>query len=148
MQQLLLAFAEAAHEVNSPSVLSESATVIGYADTSIPDPFAPNCGDPNCNVWNGFKWDGGRKIRLNGLYIDGATLAQGMNDSDVVVGDARTGLIDPISGFPEINAVQWKRGEIQNLETLGGIPAGRFPSPKGKLRVGRTLQSLIRLLEV
>ncbi len=39
---------------------------------------------------------------------------------DVVVGACENGSIDPLSNFPEIDAVVWKNGQIIDLGTLGG----------------------------
>jgi probable HAF family extracellular repeat protein len=41
-----------------------------------------------------------------------------------VVGDSQNGLVDPVSGLPEINAVRWRNGEIQDLGTLGENSSG------------------------
>src|SRR5262252_1030461 len=78
-------------------ILTEHGTVVGIAETDIPDPFAPNCSSPNCKVQNGFQWRNGRPIKLNGLYVDGASTAQAINERRTVVGDAQNGSIDPIS---------------------------------------------------
>ena len=43
-----------------------------------------------------------------------------INDRGVVVGVSENGLIDPLTGFPEIDAVVWKDGQIIDLGTLGG----------------------------
>lgn len=101
-------------------VLTSDGTVIGIAETNIPDPFAPNCASPNCKVQNAFQWRNGKLSNLHGLYPDGASSVQGINQRGVIVGDSQTGLVDPLSGLPEINAVRWKYGEIENLGTLGG----------------------------
>jgi len=105
-------------------VLTSRGTVVGIAETDIPDPFAPNCASPNCKVQNGFRWSKGKLINLHGLYTDGASSAQAVNMQGTIVGDAQTGLVDPVSGLPEINAVRWKHGEIENLGTLGGSSSG------------------------
>jgi probable HAF family extracellular repeat protein len=112
-------------------ILTKNGTVVGYADTSIPDPFAPNCGTPSCKVQNGFKWHDGRKIKLNGLYMDGASTAQGVNNRGIVVGDARTGLADPSSGAPQINAVLWTDAKLVELGTLGGNSSGAISISNG-----------------
>ena len=101
-------------------ILTNEGTVVGIAETDIPDPFAPNCASPNCRVQNGFQWRNGKLINLLGLYDGGASTAQAINELGIIVGDAQTGLIDQASGFPETNAVRWKHGEIESLGTLGG----------------------------
>jgi uncharacterized membrane protein len=88
-------------------ILMERGTVVGISETDMPDPFAPNPNSsPNFKVQNGFQWRNDRLIKLNGLYVNGASTAQAINERGTVVGDAQNGSIDPISGFPEINAVE------------------------------------------
>ena len=106
--------------------LTKDGTVVGLAETDIPDPFTPNCASPNCKVQNGFQWRKGQLLNLHGLYTDGASSAQGVNNRGIIVGDARTGLVDPVSGLPEIKAVRWKQGDIEELGTLGGSSSSAF----------------------
>jgi hypothetical protein len=40
-------------------VLNNRQTVTGYADTTTPDPYAPNCFDPDCFVAHSFRWQDG-----------------------------------------------------------------------------------------
>ena len=40
-------------------IVNDQGTVIGGADTAIPDPFDPNCFSPNCVVQHAFKWQEG-----------------------------------------------------------------------------------------
>lgn len=101
-------------------VLTSDGTVVGIAETDIADPFAPNCASPNCKVQNAFRWHEGTLTNLHGLYTGGESNVQGINQRGVIVGDAQIGLVDPLSGFPEINAVRWRHGDIENLGTLGG----------------------------
>jgi probable HAF family extracellular repeat protein len=112
-------------------VLTKHGTVIGISETDIPDPFAPNCFSPNCRVENGFKWHDGKVIKLNGLYPDGATTAQAINDRGSVVGNAHTGFSDPVSGLAQIEAVLWRHGKIVNLGTLGGSSSGALSISNG-----------------
>jgi len=105
-------------------VQTRQGTVIGNAETDIPDPFAPLCASPNCKVQSGFEWQKGVMTQLPGLSSYGESGAQAINDSGTVVGESQTGLIDPVSGLPEINAVLWRNGEIEDLGTLGGNSSG------------------------
>jgi probable HAF family extracellular repeat protein len=112
-------------------VLTSQGTVIGIAETDIPDPFAPLCASPNCKVQNGFEWRKGVMTQLPGLSAFGASAAQAINDSGTVVGDSEDGLIDSVSGLPEINAVLWRNGEIEDLGTLGGNSSGAISVNEG-----------------
>jgi probable HAF family extracellular repeat protein len=114
--------------------LTKQGTVIGIAETDIPDPFAPNCSSPNCKVQSGFEWRKGVITRLPGLSAYGESAAQTINDVGTVVGDSQNGLVDPVSGLPEINAVLWRNGEVEDLGTLGGNSSGAISiSKSGKV---------------
>jgi probable HAF family extracellular repeat protein len=112
-------------------VLTQQGTIVGIAETDIPDPFAPNCSNPNCKVQSGFEWRKGLMTKLHGLSANGENAAQAINDSDTIVGDSQDGLLDPVSGLPEINAVRWKHGEIEKLGTLGGNSSGALAISNG-----------------
>ena len=117
-------------------VLTKQGTVIGIAETDIPDPFAPLCASPNCKVQRGFEWRKGVMTQLPGLSALGESAAQAINDSGTAVGDSEEGLIDPVSGLPEINAVRWRNGEIEDLGTLGGNSSGALSVSKSGLVTG------------
>jgi probable HAF family extracellular repeat protein len=108
--------------VNGPTVpiLSNNGTYAGEADTSIPDPFAPYCQNPDCLVRHA------QKLR-NGVVTDlgtlpGTNLSSGatwVSANGTIVGASENGLIDPLLGIPEIRAVLWtKDGQIIDLGTL------------------------------
>src|SRR5690348_8737532 len=40
-------------------IVNNRGTVVGGADTPIPDPFAPDCASPSCFVQHAFQWQGG-----------------------------------------------------------------------------------------
>jgi probable HAF family extracellular repeat protein len=52
------------------------------------------------------------------------TFAFGINDRGWVAGVSENGLIDPMTGSPEVRAILWKDDEIINLGTLGGNASG------------------------
>jgi len=124
-------------------ILTEHGIVVGIAETDVPDPFAPNCSSPNCKVQNGFQWRNGRLTKLNGLYIDGASTAQAVNERGIVVGDAQNGSIDPISGLREINAVKFNHGQLENLGTLGGNSSGAISISNSGLVTGWSETSIL-----
>lgn len=126
----------------SQRVINKQGTVIGDADTSVPDPFAPNCAGPNCLVQQGFKWHHGSKIRLRGLVSGLHSAAQAINDQGVVSGDAQTGVIDPVSRMPNFDAVLWKHGEVIDLGTLGGAFSGGLSLNNREEVVGASLTTI------
>jgi probable HAF family extracellular repeat protein len=103
-------------------VLNNRGTVVGDADTSTPDPFAPNCLSPSCFVSHGFKWEHGIKTDLGTLPGGSSSDVNFVSERGQITGRSQNGLIDPLtSGIPETVAVLWQaNGEIINLGTLGG----------------------------
>src|SRR5215469_7302774 len=108
-----------------PSIFAVSATaagVIGGAETSLPDPFDPNCLFFHCQVGHGFLWrkdavqDLGALPGNNGLN---SSYAFALNENGTIVGISENGAIDPDTGYPEDVAVVWKNGNLTNLGTLG-----------------------------
>jgi len=108
--------------VNGPTVpiLSNNGTYAGEAETSVPDPYTPNCQDRDCLVQHAQEWQDGVVTDLGTL--PGVDLSSGATwVSANVVGWSENGEIDPVLGIPEIRAVRWtKDGQIIDLGTLGG----------------------------
>ncbi len=109
--------------VNGPGThdFSNSGTYEGYAETAIPDPYAPNCVNPECLVYHAQVW-------RNGVVGDLGSLP-GVNNSGTsgisangrfISGFSENGLIDPLLGVPEVRAVVWKDGQIIDLGTMEG----------------------------
>jgi probable HAF family extracellular repeat protein len=105
-------------------ILTSNGIVAGDAETNIPDPFAPNCGSPNCKVMNSFEWRQGVRTRLRGLVPGADTNAFSVNERGTVAGDSTDNSIDPVSGLPAIKATIWRDGRVVNLGTLGGLASG------------------------
>src|SRR5277367_3693837 len=107
--------------VNGPLVpnISGSGTYAGQAETSIPDPYAPYCGQ-DCLVSHAEKWRNGVVTDLGTL--PGTHLSSGatwVSASGIIVGGSENGLIDPLLGVPENRGVIWTRnGKIIDLGTL------------------------------
>jgi probable HAF family extracellular repeat protein len=80
--------------------------------------------------------------QLPGLSAVGESDAVAINDSGTVVGDSQDGLIDPDSGGPEIKAVRWRNGEIEDLGTLGGNSSGASSVSKSGLLTGWSATNL------
>jgi probable HAF family extracellular repeat protein len=93
--------------------------VVGGADTSMSDPYAPFCFD-DCHVMHAFEWRDGVLNDLGSLPNGVDSAALWINERGLVMGFADNGLIDPLSGTPEQDGVVWKDGQIEDLGTLGG----------------------------
>lgn len=109
--------------VNGPTVpdLSNIGIYDGEAETSIPDPYAPNCFNSECLIEQATE-------RRNSVATDLGALP-GVNNSFTtwisangrfISRGSENGLIDPLLGVPEFQAVVWKHGQINNLGTLDG----------------------------
>ena len=101
-------------------VLNSRGTLAGWADTPVPDPYAPNCTNPDCFVSHAFRWDGGSPTDLGAL--PGVTSSAGywINERGWIAGQSQNGAIDPLTGFPEGRAILWTDDKIIDLGTLGG----------------------------
>jgi len=99
-------------------VINNQGMLAGYADTSTPDPFAPNCANPDCFVSHTFRWRDGALTDL-GAIADSSSFTA-INDLGWIAGGSGNGLIDPLTGFPESVAVIWEGDQPINLGTLEG----------------------------
>lgn len=100
--------------------VNSQGTVMVQGDTTIPDPHAPNCFWPDCLVNHVGIWRDGVLTDLGVLPGVNSGQPLWINERGVVVGVSENGLIDPLSNFPEIDAVVWKHGQIIDIGTLGG----------------------------
>lgn len=101
-------------------IINSRGTVVGGADTSTPDPNAPNCFDPECFVQHTVQWKDGALTDLGALPgVNSSTPAE-VNAHGLVAGLSQNGVIDPLTGLPEQRAVLWQDGQIMDLGTLGG----------------------------
>jgi probable HAF family extracellular repeat protein len=100
--------------------VNNRGTVVGAADTSLPDPYAPNCDTPDCLILHAFRWRNGSLTDLGTLPYGHSSTAFWVSDTGLIMGESENGEIDPITGIPENVAVVWKRREITSLGTLGG----------------------------
>jgi probable HAF family extracellular repeat protein len=99
--------------------LSKDGTVAGWADTAMPDPFAPFCFNDDCYVSHTFRSQNGVKTDLGSLLGAGSSDAWYISDSGLIASDAENGQLDPLlSGFPQIHAVLWDNGVVTDLGTL------------------------------
>ncbi len=100
--------------------LTSSGTVIGEADTSTAD---PSC-LIDCFVNHAFQWRNGVLTDLGALPGTNTSLAFSINSRGWIAGYSQNGVIDPLTGFPESDAVLWKNGKTIKLGTLGGSSSG------------------------
>lgn len=100
--------------------LSSRGTVVGWASTPTSDPFYPNC-FIDCFVDHGFKYEDRVLTELGSLGASSnSAIAHSSNQRGWIVGVGENGAIDPSTGFPEIRAILWRDGTVNDLGTFGG----------------------------
>jgi probable HAF family extracellular repeat protein len=110
-----------ANEVVGGRLLNDRGGVTSYADTRDPDPFAPNfCFVPDCLVAHSYRWRQGVITDLGALANGYSSFAASINDRGWSVGESQTGILDPVSGFPQIRAVLWTGHRMIDLGTVPG----------------------------
>ena len=100
----------------------------GVADTAAPYPLYPNFNPLLTGgsiqsypyVFHAFTTNGSKLIDLGSLPGANSSTPIHIADNGLVVGTSENGSIDPITGWPQLNAVLWTDGQIINLGTLGG----------------------------
>jgi probable HAF family extracellular repeat protein len=101
-------------------VVSKMRKVPGGADTSIPDPYAPQCFNPRCFVEHAFFWNRGTLTDLGTLPGGDSSFGYAINERDLVVGWSQNGVIDPLTGVPEYVPTAWRKGKVVEIGTFGG----------------------------
>jgi probable HAF family extracellular repeat protein len=101
-------------------VINKQGAVVGSADTTIPDPYAPNCFNSDCFVSHAFQWEDGIVSDLGALPGGYSSLALAINSPGQIVGVSQNGLIDSTTGIPAFVATVWDKGQIGDLGTFGG----------------------------
>jgi probable HAF family extracellular repeat protein len=100
--------------------LNNQGTLVSLADTSLPDPYAPACLSLDCFLAHAVEWRNGVLTDLGALPAVNSSGPQWISDTGLVSGFSENGVIDPLTGFPEFQAVLWKGGRMTDLGTLGG----------------------------
>jgi probable HAF family extracellular repeat protein len=118
----LSAYSGDAQDVNN------AGTVVGWADTSTPDPYGPDfCFDGECYVAHAFQWQKGFLHDLGTLPGGPSSATSWISANGLIAGASQNGETDPLlPGFPEDRAVLWRNGKIIDLKTLreGGYESG------------------------
>jgi probable HAF family extracellular repeat protein len=112
-------FSESAQEINN------AGAVVGFSETSLRNPKYPNFNPmllgPDPLVWHGFMWQNGTLLDLGALPGAGNnSLLAYVSANGINAGASETGAIDPLTGWPEVNAVIWREGKLINLGGFGG----------------------------
>ena len=117
-----------AQSVLSPGrVLNNQGTVVGCADTATAVPDYPNFNpflspflgaDPF--IYHTFGFKGGRVTDMGSLPGVNSSCESFLTDGGLAVGASENGLIDPLTGWPAMEAVAWQNGQATNLGTFGG----------------------------
>ena len=104
-------------------IVTETGSVVGVADTSIPDPLCFS----DCFIGHAFRWKKGILSDLGTLPGGSRSDAIWANRLGLIVGTSENGLINPLVGVPENRAVLWQKdGRIIDLGTLGGNDSSAF----------------------
>jgi probable HAF family extracellular repeat protein len=97
--------------------INNHGVIAAGTDTSMPtsQPFCLN----DCFVEHATSWQEGVLTDL-GTIPNGNGAAVWISDTGLIAGLSLNGLIDPVTGLPELEAVLWKDGGPINLGTFGG----------------------------
>ncbi len=101
--------------------LNNRGMVVDAAGTRINDPYQPCFTD--CSVNHAVRWQNGVLTNLGSLPENGTSSAPfSISDNgQFIVGVSENGSYDPLTNYPEYDAVLWQRGhKIKNLGTFGG----------------------------
>jgi probable HAF family extracellular repeat protein len=110
--------------LNTPGrLVSESGVVVGSAETPALNPFAQECN--GCHATAAFEFRHGTITDLGNLHGYNAGLFE-LNRWGDGAGFSETGVLDPLTVFPEVHAVmsrfdvRSRHGQLTDLGTLGG----------------------------
>jgi probable HAF family extracellular repeat protein len=108
-------------DVSFGRVLNRRGEVVGWGDTSTPDPFPDFCWDSGCLAAHAFVGGHGPKKDLGVLPGGASSGTTWVADNGLIAGDSQNGETDPlVLGFPQIRAVLWQRNQVIDLGTLEG----------------------------
>ncbi|MGA7927110.1 MAG: hypothetical protein WCA20_14095, partial [Candidatus Sulfotelmatobacter sp.] len=75
--------------------INSRGTVMSLAETTVPDPYAPNCFFPDCFVYHAVDWRDDTLTDLGALPSVNNSGPTWISDSGLVSGFSENGLIDP-----------------------------------------------------
>jgi probable HAF family extracellular repeat protein len=112
------------------NALSSQGIFAACADTSVPNPEYPNFNpvvpgipgtpQPDPLIFHALQWKNGKLTDLGALPGGNNSCATHISGNGLIVGASENGTIDPLTGWPEVQAVLWRNNHIINLGTLGG----------------------------
>jgi len=118
--------------VESVQTLSQTGVVAGCAETPLPNPKYPNFNfalfpppEPDPLIAHAFQSHDGSLTDLGALPGANSSCALWISDNGLIAGASENGLIDPLTGWPEIEPLLWKNKHVTRLGGLGGNEA--FP---------------------
>jgi probable HAF family extracellular repeat protein len=97
-----------------PPMINNEGIVAGEADTSTPCAYLGGFVSP------AFKWEKGALINMGLLPSGCFSLPNSINSKGMMVGSGDIGVIDPLTGLPELRADFRYRGQVINMGTFGG----------------------------
>jgi probable HAF family extracellular repeat protein len=101
-------------------ILNNRGVFTGFADTDIPDPYAPGgCWDGDCLVARTSRWESGKLSDLGSLDGGPNSESNWINENGQIAGDSQNGLLDPFGGW-QIHGVLWKQGQVIDIGTIRG----------------------------
>ena len=105
--------------VSYAKVLNNNGTVVGWADTSSPDPFPDFCFDEDCFLAHAFLAQSDLKVDLGALPGGGSSQANWISSNGLIAGTSQNGETDPLLPmFPELRAVLWTRQGLLAIHLL------------------------------
>jgi probable HAF family extracellular repeat protein len=113
------------------NALSSQGAFTACADTATSNPNYPNFNpniplgfhalpQPDPMIFHAFEWKNAKLSDLGALPGVNNSCATHISGNGMIAGESENGAIDPITGWPAVQAVLWKRGELIDLGTLGG----------------------------
>ena len=88
-------------------LLNNAGVVSSYADTALPDPFAPDfCFVPDCLLAHAYRWRNGVLTDLGSIEEGSNSSSTSINDRGWSLGASQASIINP-AGFPPLHATLW-----------------------------------------